>query len=55
LLAQIEAENNRLSKARKLLLDDTIDSGDYKTTKMECEKKAAYPGRQINRLQQANV
>ncbi|MES2267913.1 MAG: recombinase family protein [Bacteroidota bacterium] len=39
LLSQIESENNRLAKARKLLLDDAIDSGDYKTIKMECEKK----------------
>lgn len=39
LLAQIETENNRLAKARKLLLDDAIDSADYKTIKMECEKK----------------
>lgn len=39
LLLQIEAENAKLSKARKLLLDDSIDSGDYKTIKTECEKK----------------
>lgn len=39
LLAQIDTENNRLAKARKLLLDDAIDSADYKMIKMECEKK----------------
>jgi site-specific DNA recombinase len=39
LLMQIETETNRLAKARKLLLDDAIDSADYKTIKLECEKK----------------
>jgi site-specific DNA recombinase len=39
LLDQIKTENNRLAKSCKLLLDDAIDSGDYKTIKMECEKK----------------
>ena len=37
LLNQIQTENDRLSKARKLLLDDAIDSGDYKLIKIECE------------------
>ena len=39
LLMQIQAENDRLSKARDLLLDDSIDSSDYKTIKAECEKR----------------
>ncbi len=39
LLNQIQAENDRLSKARKLLLDDAIDSNDYKLIKAECENK----------------
>ncbi|MGI4749230.1 MAG: hypothetical protein ACRYFB_01235 [Janthinobacterium lividum] len=37
LLSQIQVENNCLTKARKLLLDDAIDSGDYKIIKLECE------------------
>lgn len=37
LLSQIQVENNRLTKALKLLLDDAIDSGDYKAIKLECE------------------
>jgi hypothetical protein len=36
LLKQIQVENDRLSKARKLLLDDAIDSADYKVIKGEC-------------------
>ncbi len=39
LLDQIQAENDRLAKARKLLLDDAIDSRDYKAIKGECETK----------------
>lgn len=39
LLNQIQTENDRLAKARKLLLDDAIDSNDYKTIKAECENK----------------
>ncbi|MDB5008854.1 MAG: site-specific recombinase, invertase Pin [Mucilaginibacter sp.] len=39
LLKQIQVENDRLSKARKLLLDDAIDSADYKVIKGECESK----------------
>jgi site-specific DNA recombinase len=39
LLIQIETESNRLTKARKLLLDDAIDSADYKKIKLECEQK----------------
>jgi site-specific DNA recombinase len=39
LLNQIEIENYRLAKARKLLLDDAIDSNDYKIIKAECENK----------------
>jgi len=39
LLNQIQIENDRLAKARKLLLDDTIDANDYKTIKAECENK----------------
>jgi site-specific DNA recombinase len=38
LLAQIQTENDRLNKARKLLLDDAIDTADYKTIKSGCEK-----------------
>ncbi|WP_096357583.1 recombinase family protein [Mucilaginibacter gotjawali] len=39
LLNRIQAENDRLAKARKLLLDETIDSADYKSIKGECETK----------------
>ena len=39
LLNLIQAENDRLAKARKLLLDDAIDSSDYKSIKAECESK----------------
>jgi site-specific DNA recombinase len=39
LLDQIQAENERLTKARKLLLDDAIDSSDYKLLKSECESR----------------
>jgi hypothetical protein len=39
LLNQIQTENDRLSKVRKLLLDDAIDSGDYKLIETECENK----------------
>ena len=39
LLAKIQTENDKLTKARKLLLDDAIDSTDYKTIKAECETK----------------
>lgn len=39
LLAKIQLEKDRLTKARKLLLDDAIDTEDYKTIKNECEKK----------------
>ena len=42
LLAQIQTENDRLAKARKLLLDDAIDSIDYKTIKSECEKNCLF-------------
>ena len=38
LLTQIQTENDRLTKTRKLLLDDAIDTADYKTIKSECEK-----------------
>ena len=39
LLNQIQAENDKLAKARKLLLEDAIDTADYKTIKAECETK----------------
>ena len=39
LLNQIQVENDRLAKARKLLLDDAIDTNDYKSIKSECENK----------------
>jgi len=39
LLNQIQIENDSLSKARRLLLDDSIDSNDYKNIKAECENK----------------
>ena len=39
LLNEIQAENDKLAKARKLLLEDAIDSGDYKMIKAECETK----------------
>jgi len=39
LLNQIQAETDHLAKARKLLLDDAIDSNDYKLIKSECETK----------------
>ncbi len=39
LLNQIQAETDRLAKARRLLLDDAIDSSDYKLIKSECETK----------------
>lgn len=39
LLAQIQAENNKLIKARRLLLEDAIDTGDFKAIKKECEDK----------------
>ncbi|WP_090473736.1 recombinase family protein [Mucilaginibacter sp. OK268] len=39
LLSLIQAQNDTITKARKLLLDDAIDSADYKTIKLECETK----------------
>lgn len=39
LLNQIQIENDRLTKARKLLLDESIDAADYKSIKSECEAK----------------
>ena len=39
LLSQIQLENNRLIKARRLLLDDAIDTADFKAIKLECENK----------------
>ncbi|GAA4924699.1 recombinase family protein [Mucilaginibacter defluvii] len=39
LLAKIQLENDRLTKARRLLLDDAIDTVDYKSIKDECERK----------------
>jgi site-specific DNA recombinase len=39
LLSQIQMENDRLGKARSLLLDGAIDPVDYKTIKQECETK----------------
>ena len=39
LLNEIQVENDKLAKARKLLLEDAIDSGDYKLIKTECENK----------------
>ncbi len=39
LLNDIQAQNDKLAKARKLLLEDAIDSGDYKHIKTECEAK----------------
>jgi site-specific DNA recombinase len=39
LINQIQAENDKLAKARRLLLEDAIDTGDYKTIKAECETK----------------
>jgi site-specific DNA recombinase len=39
LLNLIQNENDKLAKARKLLLEDAIDSVDYKTIKAECESK----------------
>lgn len=39
LLAQIQTVNDRLAKARSLLLDGAIDPLDYKTIKSECENK----------------
>lgn len=35
----IQAENDCIAKALKLLLDDGIDTGDYKKIKQECESK----------------
>ena len=39
LLSDIQTENDKMAKARKLLLEDTIESGDYKLIKAECETK----------------
>ncbi len=39
LLHQIQIENDRLAKARRLLLDDAIDALDYKAIKVDCENK----------------
>lgn len=39
LLQQINEQNNRLAKARELLLADAIDSMDYKSIKAEYERK----------------
>ncbi len=39
LLNQIQVQNDTITKARKLLLDDAIDSADYKSIKLECETK----------------
>jgi hypothetical protein len=39
ILAQIQVENDRLTRARKLLLDGSIDAGDYKLIKQEAEQK----------------
>lgn len=39
LLHQINEQNDRLAKARELLLADTIDAADYKEIKTECERR----------------
>jgi len=39
LLNQMQVENDKVAKARKLLLEDAIDSNDYKLIKMESEAK----------------
>ncbi len=39
LLQMIQVQNDTLTKARRLLLDDAIDSADYKSIKLECETK----------------
>lgn len=39
LLSQIQLQNDAITKARKLLLDDAIDSTDYKSIKLDCETK----------------
>ncbi|WP_158991774.1 recombinase family protein [Mucilaginibacter sp. L196] len=39
LLNQMQVENDKVTKARKLLLEDAIDSTDYKLIKAECETK----------------
>jgi len=50
LLAQIQTENDSLAKARKLLLDDAIDSID---DKIGMREKTAYSGGQIDGFYQA--
>lgn len=39
LLQEIGEQNSRLAKARELLLAETIDAGDYRAIKTECERK----------------
>jgi len=39
---ELEQLNNRLSKARELLLSGDLDGTDYKEIKAESEKKIAY-------------
>ncbi|MNE37503.1 Recombinase [compost metagenome] len=46
----IEAQNNRLSKARELLLVNDIDPTDYRLIKKECEEKIIRLEAQLNNL-----
>lgn len=39
LLQQITEQNNRLNKARELLLSEALDGAEYKEIKQECERK----------------
>lgn len=39
LIEQITSQNNRITKAREMLLSDMLDAGDYKLIKSECEDK----------------
>jgi site-specific DNA recombinase len=39
LMQQINEQNNRMTKARELLLAEAIDTADYKAIKTECERK----------------
>lgn len=41
LKAQVTENNNRITKAREFLLNDSIDQSDYKLIKMEAEEKIA--------------
>lgn len=47
---QLNEQQNRLSKARELLLTGDIDPADYKTMKVEYEKKIAMLDAKLNQF-----